>query len=52
MEELEKLMHKYSEKLYGGPQGAQQEQQEAAGAGAKGKPGGDEDIKDADFEVK
>jgi molecular chaperone DnaK len=56
--DFEQAMHKASEALYGqggasqqagGPQGASA----SAGAGAgAGKKGGDEDIKDADFEVK
>ena len=54
---LQQATHKLSEALYKGDEagGAQPEPEEAAGAGAgatKGKRGGDEDIKDADFEVR
>jgi molecular chaperone DnaK len=52
--EFEQALHGFSQKLYG--QGAAGEQAEGAGAGAGAgagkKQGGDEDIKDADFEVK
>ena len=54
MSDFEQSMQKLSEKLYQQPGG---EQTAGAGAGASGKKGsgggsGDEDIKDADFEVK
>ncbi|MCC6670470.1 MAG: molecular chaperone DnaK [Planctomycetes bacterium] len=56
MADLERSMHKVSEALYrakGGGAEAQDEHAGAgAGAGAKGARAGDEDIKDADFEVK
>ena len=53
--EFEQTMHKFSERLYqqGGAAGAPPPGAGAgAGASKGGKDGGDEDIKDADFEVK
>ncbi|MCB9868673.1 MAG: molecular chaperone DnaK [Planctomycetes bacterium] len=56
--ELESAMHKASEKLYqqppagGGFDGGAPSGDEGAKAGARSGGGGDEEIKDADFEVK
>ena len=51
IESFEQTMHKLSEKLYG-QTGAGPQEGAGAGAGAGAAKGGDEDIKDADFEVK
>ncbi|GAB4159818.1 MAG: hypothetical protein Fur0037_26890 [Planctomycetota bacterium] len=50
MEDFERAMHGLSEKIYG--QAGQETAGAAAGAASGSQGKGDEDIKDADFEVK